>query len=55
MNISKIVGSIGAAAAAMLLVAGPVSARPSDHRGRKRQVCKIERHHGHRTKVCHWR
>jgi len=53
MMLAKTFGSIGAvAAAAFLVAAGPASARPVHH-PRTKTVCKWERHHGHKVRVCH--
>jgi methyl coenzyme M reductase subunit C-like uncharacterized protein (methanogenesis marker protein 7) len=49
MRSLKIAG-ITIAAVAIGVSVTPSFARP--HKPHK--VCKIERHHGHPTKVCHW-
>ncbi|AYJ86884.1 hypothetical protein D3Y57_14215 [Sphingomonas paeninsulae] len=69
MNITKITGMAMAAVAAMVLTTAPAAAqshqRPTHaqnshhaaakhHRVQKRKVCKTERHHGKRVKVCRW-
>lgn len=59
MNALKMIGMAIAAAASFGIAAAPAMARPDNHRpGRhqvqKKQVCKYERHHGKRQRVCHW-
>jgi len=53
MTLSKTIASVSATAAAVMLIAGPVAARPHGH-GRQVKVCKTERHHGKRVKTCRW-
>ncbi|WP_267435747.1 hypothetical protein [Sphingomonas sp. GM_Shp_1] len=53
MTRSKSIASIAAALAATMLVSAPVAARPDPHHGKK-HVCKIEKKHGKRVKVCRW-
>ena len=45
--------SICAAFAATMLISAPVAARSDGHKGQK-QVCKYEKKHGKRIKVCRW-
>ena len=47
------VASICAALAATMLISAPVAARADGHKGQK-QVCKYEKKHGKRIKVCRW-
>jgi hypothetical protein len=53
MTFAKTLGAVAIAAATLTVAAAPAMARPMDHR-HERQVCKMERHHGKRVKVCHW-
>ncbi len=53
MTHAKTIGAIAASFAATLLVTAPVAAQRHHHHGKK-QVCKIERKHGKRIKVCRW-
>jgi hypothetical protein len=49
MRILKIAGLSIAAAATLTVASAPAFAHPHRH-----QVCKFERHHGHKMRVCHW-
>ncbi|WP_162986863.1 hypothetical protein [Sphingomonas paeninsulae] len=51
MRMLKIVGLSIAAAATLTAGIAPAVARPN-HKPHK--VCKVERHHGHAQRVCHW-
>ncbi len=53
MTRSKTIASIAATLAATMLVSAPVAAQRNPHHGKK-QVCKIEKKHGKRVKVCRW-
>lgn len=53
MTHSRTIGAIAATLAATLLVAAPVAAQRHPHHGKK-QICRIERKHGKRIKVCRW-
>ena len=53
MTFSKTLASVSATAAAVMLITGPVAARPAGH-GHQVKVCKSERHHGKHVKVCRW-
>jgi len=50
MTVTKLIGAISAAAAALTLLAAPAAARPHSKR-----ECHWERHHGHKVRVCHIR
>ncbi len=50
MRMLKIAALSVATAAAVISTAAPADARPRP----KHQVCHVERHHGHATRVCHW-
>lgn len=52
MNRFKATASICATIAATILVSAPVAARPDSNHGKK-QVCKFEKKHGKRVRVCH--
>jgi len=57
MTVSKIIGAISAACAAVTLLAAPAAARPH-HRPHAKRVCHWEWHHHHRVRICrtqHWR
>lgn len=52
MTLMKTAGMVLAGAGAIVLASAPVSAKPVHHK--RHRVCKIERFHGHKHKVCHW-
>jgi len=52
MTRSRTIASIAAALAATMLVSAPVAAQ-GPHHGKK-HVCKIEKKHGKRVKICRW-
>lgn len=49
MRTFKLVALSVAGLAAVTAAVSPAAARPHRH-----QVCHIERHHHHATRVCHW-
>ncbi|MDQ1229448.1 MULTISPECIES: hypothetical protein [unclassified Sphingomonas] len=53
MTRSRTIASIAAALAAAMLVSAPVAAQRGPHHGKK-HVCKIEKKHGKRVKICRW-
>ncbi len=56
MTVAKMLGVSTLAAAALALAVPSFASADTHHHGKphKVKVCKWERHHGKKQKVCHW-